>query len=493
MTSDCTLRGMFDRLDYRHSTRGRQLVLAVGFTCLLTGYLLVRVSFTLLPARKPDLTPIPEPEAEFHAPAPHILPPLYSSFHTSELQLPQQDWSRTHPTEDEKFLFVAGHTRGLGWGNAVQEHILNAYLAYKSGRTFVFGNFTWNDDGSLWSDYEGTGKMIPSQIPYSVLIQGPMVGDRFPSGDNAPRAVTRTYFDHVCPHKMQIDRGTVHSKLSSQTSAWEITEKWISALDNTNEPCVQSTQSSGPIYTHHHIFGVRTSLLALWPDLKRSPIITHFGWSPLVELAFDMNRDLLLPQTSDLPYLSSNSYTTNTDRYTEIPGLMVIHVRRGDYEMHCRTLALLSEDFVSVNAFPGLPDPFTVPPHEEYGNNTPENIEIYRKRCLPTLQEIAAKVAEVRASPAAHGVRRLYIMTNGRPDYVRELKDALWSLGGWDMIASSRDLVLNWEQKFVSQAVDMLVAQRAQVLLGNGFSTLTSNAVTMRLANDLPIDSIRFL
>lgn len=183
-----------------------------------------------------------------------------------------------------------------------------------------------------------------------------------------------------------------------------------------------------------------------------------------------MNRDLFFPQTSGLPYLSSIAYTTNAERYTEIPGLMVIQIRRGDYQTHCRTLAMWSEEFVSVNTFPGLRDPFTVPPHEEYGNNTPENVEIYRKRCLPTFQEIAAKVAEVRASPAARGVRRLYIMTNGPQEYVRELKDALWILGGWDMIASSRDLVLNWEQKFVSQAVDMLVAQRAQVLLGNGVS-----------------------
>ncbi|OJT10736.1 hypothetical protein TRAPUB_12768 [Trametes pubescens] len=221
-------------------------------------------------------------------------------------------------------------------------------------------------------------------------------------------------------------------------------------------------------------------------------MFTHFGWSPLVELAFDNNHDLFVPSSVVIPHLSSMSHTTNAERYTPISGLMVLHVRKGDYATHCRTLAMWSEDFVSVDAFPDLMDPFTVPPHTEYGNNTPENVEIYRKRCLPTIQEITAKVAQVRATSAARGVRRLYIMTNGRPEYLRDLKDALWTLGGWEMIASSRDLVLNWEQKYVSQAVDMLVAQRAQILLGNGFSTLTSNAVMMRLANDFPIESTRF-
>ncbi|KAI0371070.1 hypothetical protein BV20DRAFT_965729 [Pilatotrama ljubarskyi] len=380
----------------------------------------------------------------------------------------------------------------LGWGNAVQEHIVNAYLAYKAGRSFVFGNFTWNDDGSLYSDYEGTGKMIPSQIPYSVLLHGPIVGDRFPPGIHAPLAVTKDYFDHLCPTKRDLLREDIHANLSSPNSVAEITEKWVSVLQSIEEPCVQSAKSSGPIYSHHDVWGVRTSLLDVWPDLRRSPFITHFEWSPLVEYAFDINRDLFLPADTDQPHLSGRPFTTNHDRYTEIPGLMVIHVRRGDYETHCRTLAMWSEDFVSVNAFPEMMDQFTVPPHEQWGNNTVENIEIYRKRCLPTIEEITRKVEEVRATPAAQGVRRLYIMTNGRPEYIRELKDALMAAGHWEMITSSRDLVLTLEQRYISQAVDLLVAQRAQILLGNGFSTLTSNAVMMRLANGFRTDSTRF-
>ncbi|KAI0768689.1 hypothetical protein BD413DRAFT_629446 [Trametes elegans] len=486
---------MLGPLDYRSALQGRCcLYLFAGFTFVFACVFLTREAYILWKA-PPVLPGNTAGDLSWQErPLPQALPPLYFAYHDAEERLSQQDWTRTSPAEHDKFFFVAGHTRALGWGNAVQEHILNSYLAYKAGRSFVFGNFTWNDDGSWYSDYEQTGKIIPSQIPYSVLLRGPIVGEQFPAGDNAPLAVTWDYFDHVCPEKRELRRDEIHASLSSPNSVAEITEKWSSILRTLDDPCVQSDKESGPIYSHHDIWGVRSSLLDVWEDLKRSPMLTQFGWSPLVELAFDVNRELFMPTHTPQPYLSSTAFTSNAERYTPIPGLMVIHVRRGDYASHCRTLAMWSEDFVSVNAFPGMRDPFTVPAHDDYGwgRNSPANVEAYRQRCLPTVDEIAAKVAAVRAESAARGVRRLYIMTNGRPAYIAELKRALERVAEWDAIASSRDLVLNWEQRHVSHAVDLLVAQRAQVLVGNGFSTLTSNAVMMRLANGFPTDSIRF-
>ena len=52
------------------------------------------------------------------------------------------------------------------------------------------------------------------------------------------------------------------------------------------------------------------------------------------------------------------------------------------------------------------------------------------------------------------------------------LKQRLYQEGGWDSILSSRDLVLSPEQKAVAQTVDMAIAQRAAVFLGNGVSLL---------------------
>jgi len=80
------------------------------------------------------------------------------------------------------------------------------------------------------------------------------------------------------------------------------------------------------------------------------------------------------------------------------------------------------------------------------------------------------------------------VLTNGRPEWLSELKDALqadaqWSgLEEWTHIGMSRDLPLAPSQQYNGQAMDMAVAQRADVFLGSGFSSLTSNEITFRAA-----------
>lgn len=102
---------------------------------------------------------------------------------------------------------------------------------------------------------------------------------------------------------------------------------------------------------------------------------------------------------------------------------------------------------------------------------------------------------------AGVGVRKLYIMTNGDRAWAAQLKQALeedarrsWGYGkagrvygqpgphstedqeewdivhSWDSVATSRDLELGWEEKFIVQAMDMLVATRAELFIGNGVS-----------------------
>jgi hypothetical protein len=124
---------------------------------------------------------------------------------------------------------------------------------------------------------------------------------------------------------------------------------------------------------------------------------------------------------------------------------------------------------------------------------------------------------------------RVYSMTNGRPEWLQELKDALQEdarregLDEWEHIGTSRDLRLTGEQKHNSQAVDMAVGQRAEVFIGNGvrllvlfvavvrvgwrgvliailttfffffqFSSLTSNVVMLRAAQGYHWDKSRF-
>ena len=146
---------------------------------------------------------------------------------------------------------------------------------------------------------------------------------------------------------------------------------------------------------------------------------------------------------------------------------------------------------MGFNEFPKLPDRFIPPPppvvvfsssSSDSDDSEPEPPEVppevqarYRAHCLPDIDQIVARVREVRASllPMSR-LTRVYALTNGRPEWLKGLKEALQAdarregLEEWEHIGTSRDLRLTKEQNHNKQAVDMAVAQRAEVFLGNG-------------------------
>ena len=195
--------------------------------------------------------------------------------------------------------------------------------------------------------------------------------------------------------------------------------------------------------------------------------MTEFRWSQLIEDAFAANRHLFSP-TSWLSWLTSLVYTPSAYPYDVIPGLLVLHVRRGDFEGHCLHFARWSSQWNGFNQFPELPDQFVPPPSAGWGEATEEGKKIYLRHCFPDIDQMVERVQEIRNTPAGQGLKNIYIMTNGKKPWVQALKDALSKTGGWQRIVSSRDLTLNWEQQYVAQSVDMLIGERAQVLIGNG-------------------------
>lgn len=127
--------------------------------------------------------------------------------------------------------------------------------------------------------------------------------------------------------------------------------------------------------------------------------------------------------------------------------------------------------------FPGFPDTLTLPPgYIADGTEAPPDVkDAYLRHCLPSVQQIVEKVESVLGSPEGEGLKYVYVMTNGGEAWAEELKVALYGMRGvggkgerWEKVATRRDLVLSWDQTFVSQAVDMVIGQRAQVLIGNG-------------------------
>ncbi|KAH9830478.1 uncharacterized protein C8Q71DRAFT_862489 [Rhodofomes roseus] len=426
------------------------------------------------PPLYPDPTTLP----------PELLPPLYGRFHELEMQLPQHQ--PDYPlAEGRKYFHVNNTVLFSGWGNAMQELLLLHYLTYRSGRSFVFDNYTWNDDGSQWT--YNNGKIVPSQIPLSAQIQGPTVGAPIPSDPYAPLAVIHEHFQKECPNPTLISNDEVIGHLGSEATAGQIIDAWAEKLRSMDDPCIEVPRSSKSIFDIF-VFGSAERLLDVWPEFSASPMITQLGWSPLIELAFDTNRETISPSTPLEPPLYSRPFTSNGDRYTPLPGLLALHIRRGDFEEHCKSLAHYNATFTGYNTLSELSDRFDEPlPGDE-----DERAEAYRPHCFPDISEIVAKTEEVRASEAGEGLRRVYVMTNGPAKWIDQLKRALLKKGGWDGVASSRDVAVNKEQKYVEQAVDMLIGQRAQVFVGNGFSSLTGQIVMLRAANGFPVDSSRF-
>jgi len=235
------------------------------------------------------------------------------------------------------------------------------------------------------------------------------------------------------------------------------------------------------------VFGNANRLLPIWPILSRTPILKEWDWSPLIHDAFQQNERLFRP--SSLRFFGRSRAGGDAG---VIPGLVALHIRRGDFKDHCRNLADWGSGWNGFNSFPELRDKFKVPSKPESGETTEAIYNLYLEHCYPDIPQIVNRVAQVVAE-SRDPLRYLYIMTNGDDKFVKALKSALRKGRRWDHIASSRDLTLTWQQKFVAHGLDMFVAQRAQLLIGNGWSSLTSNAVMLRMAHNFPPDSIRFL
>ncbi|KAG2358954.1 hypothetical protein BDR07DRAFT_1452509 [Suillus spraguei] len=428
------------------------------------------------------------------------LPPLYEDYREREQNLGHYKDYETR--KDVKYLWSANHAHSSGWGNVMQDYVMNALLAHSSGRSFVFDDYIWNPDGSLFTDYNG--HLIPSRIPLTALLGGKynminfhartpltwtvlgvMVGGEMPPGDTTPRAVSKTFFNKVCPNPTIVRVSEVNDdrmRFDESVPSSYVFEKWLEKLNSIENPCVEIDQKSQPIF-EYWIFG-HERMLSIWKYLKDSPVSTHWDWSPLIHDAYRRNRHIFVPNAVST-FFQMLVGSTIPENYTNpIPGLLALHVRRGDFENHCVHLGKWSSNW---NAF----QYFERPTDGGWGETSEKNMQMYMQRCFPTIDQIVEKVMQVRAEsekPLTH----IYIMTNGAVPWIEELKEALGNSGNWDQIKSSRDLNVTWEQKFVVQSLDMLVAQRAEVLIGNGWSSLTSNVVMLRMAHGLLPDSNRF-
>jgi hypothetical protein len=120
---------------------------------------------------------------------------------------------------------------------------------------------------------------------------------------------------------------------------------------------------------------------------------------------------------------------------------------------------------MGFNEHPSLPDKFTPPSQSNYSHAEIESY--YLLHCLPDHTQITSKLHSLREQHP--GLKRVFILTNGWGWWLRGLESKLKE-DGWEDVNGSLDLVLDAEQKHVGMAVDMAIAVRSEVFVGNGVS-----------------------
>ncbi|KIK69922.1 hypothetical protein GYMLUDRAFT_34323 [Collybiopsis luxurians FD-317 M1] len=368
---------------------------------------------------------------------------------------------------------------------------MNAHLSYVSGRSYVFQSYTWKSAYYSWP--ESQFRTNPPRTPLNALISGPAAGGPWEEGDTAPRAISERWYDVVCPPEERRIMNTREFKPPVWNSPGiDMLNHWAKVLREAPERCVE-IQGDHENDMFPQVFDLwmwgSWRVLSLWEVFSKSPVSRLLETSPVVKSAVDANEFLFFPRGSRLP-LSNLGPRNPFDR------MMAIHIRRGDFEEACGRLAYHNSTFYSWNLLPQLPDAFEVPANLVW--NTSEYNQSYLERCFPEQQAIMEKVREARnayIAAARNGEKRtldvMYLLTNAKGEWLEDMLNYLRN-DGWHTIVTSKDLELNAEQTDVNMAVDMDIARKAAVFIGNGWSSFTSNIVHRRLVDGKTPISMRF-
>ena len=353
---------------------------------------------------------------------------------------------------------------------------MNNYLAYKTNRAYVFSDFVWKREYYPWPEEKAL--TWPPRSPLPSLISGPTVGDPWPANDPAPRSISADWFEVVCPpERRKIINTREYKPNLREAGGREIFETWKKALDGP-EPCIEIQSATTEEDQYSQVFDLWTwgygKLIEIWDEFKASPISQNLGASHIVEKAIRDNEHVFHATRNEIGFV---------DPYSR---MLAIHLRRGDYKEACKMLSNKNATYYSWNLFDFLPDKFIPPSGGVMEKNTPENEALYMEHCLPPDEDILRKIRDSRSDyliaaqkeGRTETVDVLYILTNDDSEWLTEVKKSMKN-EGWRVIKTSRDLKLNMEAKEVSMAVDMEIARKASVFIGNGVSAKYFSMVTL--------------
>ncbi|KAF9542941.1 hypothetical protein CPC08DRAFT_700583 [Agrocybe pediades] len=505
------------------------------------------------------------------------LPPSYHDVRLNERYLPQHGWSKIQPSSsvltsagrimpagETKYLRFPDHLWGHGLNNVLQEALLQGLIAHHANRSFVFEDFVWSHLPLPYTMYDFT--LRPTRVPMSAFLGGWLYSrvihqsGRLNYTSRPNLSISAEYFEHVCPPSVRVEVAyrwpvsNVAGDFPGETAdSLDILSWWLRRLsepDLINEKCVVIREIERKVWDSD-FFGTRRPL-SLFPLLRDSPILRNFKWSSIVEKAVDRSLKQQFADTSTKnPIASFDSVSfvgqhvpaapRPTTSSSVVPGLVALHLRRGDYKRHCTRLAAWQAGYMGWNRLVDGRDGRKTFEEELAGNMAMENgtsftesntqdtrEKLYLTHCLPTIPEVVRRLHQVRDEYAERlptledgkdsgTLRHVYVLTNGWPSYVKELRRALLD-DGWESVIASQDVEdgdgarlagsargasngwydrwkwendeqerrgLSREERGVSVAIDMGIAQRAEVFVGNGFSSLSANVIMLRLAQGL--------
>lgn len=195
--------------------------------------------------------------------------------------------------------------------------------------------------------------------------------------------------------------------------------------------------------------------------------MTHFRWSPLVENIVARN----LPLVIDASRWENVATPARLDPPKDFTGLVALHLRRGDFKEHCPNLSSWRSVFNGWNQFPEFLDKFGDP--WNMGTDD-ERLQNYLLHCLPTVDQVLTKLRAVKRHWEKNGtkenprqLKRVYMLTNAEEAFRNELKIRLLE-EGWEHVSTSFDMLIKKDEVEVDMAADMMIAQKAEVFIGNG-------------------------
>ncbi|KAF8971133.1 hypothetical protein BDZ97DRAFT_1341378 [Flammula alnicola] len=363
---------------------------------------------------------------------------LYTDLFQSEAQISQK---LIHNEIGNKYVKFK-QLQGAGFNNQAQEILLYHHLALQTSRIYVYQPLIWRPRG------EDAG------VPLSAFLRGP-----------TESTISEAVFDEVCPPDEVFHVNLRADHKDQWRYAKEILER--------KHRCVVVDDK---VFNWDYL--ASPGIQDIWPTFQNY-IHNHFKWS-------DNVLDIVNRTQGQLKLQPRSDSTAPGGSY------MALHLRRGDFEDHCKYLAETRQGFTTWATLPLL-EPAILPPKLDIYNAT-----TVMDHCYPSLRRILSAIS-YQARDRPH-LRTLHVLHDGAWDHPTvylqfyKLAEALtnsdwaqqqgWKGGPMLRVTHSAEVPIKWGERDLSVCVDVELASRAEVFIGNGYSSLSTQVVALRLGAD---------